>query len=92
MFFILAQAAIGIHKIKNLIATKKYNIFLHIRPTKLIIRLRQTRIENERVQASVGHVFINQHFLLSLNAATKKLYKISVLKLVNQYHFIFELI
>ena len=48
--------------------------------------------ENEGVQAFVRHVFINQHFFFLLNAASKKLYKISVLKLGNQSYFIFELI
>ena len=37
--------------------------------------------KNERVKAFVRHIFINQQFLFSLNAATKKPYKITMLKL-----------
>ena len=51
----------------------------------------ESQTKNEQVQAFVGHVFIDQHPFSTIDAASKKLYKISVLKFCNGFNFIFEL-
>jgi hypothetical protein len=59
-----------------------------------LIRLKSSdcHTKDEGIQASVGHVFIDQHFFFRFNAATKKFHKISMLKFRNAYNFVFEFI
>jgi hypothetical protein len=46
--------------------------------------------KNEGIQAFVWQIFVNQQFLISPNAATKKSDEISVLQFGNQDYFISE--
>ena len=40
----------------------------------------KAQTKNKGIQAFVGHVFIDQHFFIFLNATTEKFHKIAVLK------------
>lgn len=47
--------------------------------------------EDERVQTLIGHVLVNQHPLVSMDAASQQPHKIPVLQFSNQDHFILQL-
>lgn len=48
--------------------------------------------EEMSIQASIVHIFINQHFLLIFHTATKKFDEIEMLKLRDQLDLIHELL
>lgn len=58
----------------------------------LSLVLKKKRTKQVRVEARIGHVFINKKLFIFLNAATQESHKVSVLQFSYEDYFILELL